>query len=55
MKHLRNFIAQFDTRDMFLLIGLGLLAYGLTLVWLPGAFIVPGAILLYIALFQAAA
>lgn len=41
----------FDPRDLILLIGLGLLAYGAWLVFPPAGFIVPGAILSSVAIF----
>tara|TARA_R110002074_G_scaffold21173_5_gene66088 strand:+ start:8308 stop:8529 length:222 start_codon:yes stop_codon:yes gene_type:complete len=52
-KQAAKFASRFDARDMFLFAGLGLVSYGLTLVWLPAAFIVPGLILLYVAVFKA--
>lgn len=34
--------------EMGLLVALGLIAAGFSMVWLPGAFLVPGAVLLWI-------
>lgn len=42
--------ATFDVRDCLLALGLGLLATGLARVWVPAAFIVPGAVLTYVAI-----
>lgn len=41
----------FDGRDLVLVAGLGLLTYGCFLVYVPAAFIVPGGILTYVAIF----
>lgn len=38
-------------REFMLLCGLGALAYGLSLVWWPAAFIVPGAVATSVAIF----
>lgn len=40
----------FDVRDAFLFSGLALSSYGLSLVYLPLAFIAPGAVLTYLAI-----
>ena len=42
-------VAQVDARDLVLAIGLGLLAIGLYQVFQPAAYIVPGAVLTYVA------
>jgi hypothetical protein len=42
---------EFDARDLVLAAGLALLSIGLALVWMPAAFIAPGAILTYVAIF----
>lgn len=47
----RSVASQFDTRDVTGIIGLALLGYGLSLVWLPLAFVVPGAVIVYVAIF----
>lgn len=52
---LGKFFGMFDARDLFLFAGLGLLAFGLHMVWPPAAFIVPGSVLVYVALAMAAA
>jgi hypothetical protein len=44
-----------DLRDLFLAAGLILGAYGLSMVYLPAAYIAPAVILIYVALFHAAA
>lgn len=36
--------------ELLLVVGLALLAYGFWLTWSPGAFLVPGAVLVWIAL-----
>ena len=41
--------ANVDARDIVLIVGLGLLAVGLYQVFPPAAYIVPGAILTYVA------
>lgn len=41
----------FDMRDVFLFAGLALLAAGLWHVYVPLSFIVPGAVLTYLAVF----
>lgn len=41
--------AQVDARDLVLALGLGLLSAGLYQVFVPAAFIVPGAVLTYVA------
>jgi len=38
-------------RDAMLALGLGLSAYGLSLIWVPGAFLFPGAVLVGVAIF----
>lgn len=43
-------IRLFSARDYMLFAGLGLMAYGLTLVYLPAAYIVPGTILAAVAI-----
>lgn len=40
-----------DVRDLIGLAGLLLVGIGLALVWLPAALVVPGAILIYVAIF----
>lgn len=40
----------FDMRDVFLAVGLGLSAYGLSMVWFPLAFVMPGTVLTYLAI-----
>ncbi|MBN9135472.1 MAG: hypothetical protein J0I92_05405 [Phyllobacterium sp.] len=40
-----------SARDYLLALGLLLASYGLALVWLPAAFIVPGAVLAAVAVF----
>lgn len=45
------FAATFAARDHLLFGGLILMAYGLSLVWMPLAFIVPGAVLVGVAVF----
>jgi hypothetical protein len=44
--------AQIDARDVILVIGLTLLSAGLAQVSVPAAFVAPGAILTYVAVFQ---
>lgn len=44
-------VGAFDVRDCTLMVGLCLLGGGLWLVWEPLAFIVPGLIIVYAALF----
>ncbi|HLL28572.1 MAG TPA: hypothetical protein VKT73_13090 [Xanthobacteraceae bacterium] len=41
---LKSFV---DERDLIFLIGLGLICYGCALIYLPMAYIVPGAILVH--------
>lgn len=43
--------APFDLRDAVGAGGLALLSYGMSLTWWPGVFLVPGAVLTYVALF----
>jgi hypothetical protein len=45
-------LAPIGFRDLLLLGGSGLVGYGLAPVWLPAAFIVPGAIFVYVAIFN---
>jgi hypothetical protein len=40
-----------SSRELMLFAGLGLLAYGCSLVFWPAAFVVPGAILVAVAVF----
>lgn len=47
----RSLAGNFDRRDAVGAIGLGLLGYGLAQVYAPLAAIVPGAVLVYVALF----
>ena len=47
---LQKLIQSIDTRDVIGLAGLSLLAFGCWLVWPPAAAIVPGAILVYVAI-----
>lgn len=42
--------AAFDLRDVVAFVGLALLAAGLGQVWVPLALIVPGAIIIFVAL-----
>ena len=51
MKYLKSFFGAIDVRDYILFAGLGLLSYGLSLVNLPIAFIAPGVVLVYVAVF----
>lgn len=44
-------VSLFGKRDYLLFAGLGLLAYGLSFVFLPAAFIIPGAVMALIAIF----
>lgn len=44
---------EFDVRDAFLIVGLIFLGLGLGQVYLPAAYIVVGAILVYVAIFGA--
>lgn len=41
-----------DARDGVLGVGLCLLSFGLYQVWVPAAFIAPGAVLTYVAVFK---
>lgn len=41
---------QANQRELVFAVGLGLIAYGLSLVSTPAAFIVPGAILVWLAI-----
>jgi len=43
--------AEVGFREILLFAGAGLIGYGLFLVWLPGAFIVPGVLVAYVAVF----
>ena len=43
--------SQFDQRDILLYAGLALAAYGLSMISMPAAFIVPGAVLAGVAIF----
>ena len=43
--------SAFTGRELLLVAGLGLLAYGLSLIWVPAAFVVPGGILVAVAVF----
>lgn len=45
--------ATFDLRDAALAVGLCLLSAGIAQVWMPGAFIVPGAVITWVAIFGA--
>lgn len=47
----RAIAAAFGPRDLLLFSGLALAGYGLALVSLPAAFIVPGAVLTAVAVF----
>jgi hypothetical protein len=52
IRQLAAVIAQtLDPRDLALTAGLGLMGYGLNQIYPPAAFIVPGAVLTYIAVF----
>lgn len=44
-------ISAIDARDVLLWVGLGLVGYGLSLIFWPAAFIVPGVVLVAIAVF----
>lgn len=46
-----GFIRAFSLRDYTLFCGLALLAYGLSLVSVPAAYMVPGAVLALVAIF----
>lgn len=46
----RKITAVFGARDCIVLIGLGMMAGGLYMVWPPAALIVPGAILVWKAI-----
>ncbi len=46
--------AAFSLRDLTLYAGLGLAAYGFYQIFPPAAFIVPGAVLIYVAVFGVA-
>ena len=48
---LTKLLQAVDTRDVLGIIGVGLLTYGSSLVWPPAAFLVPGIVLTYIAIF----
>ena len=43
--------ATISLRDILLAVGLGLSAYGLSLVWLPSSYLFPGLVLTYVAIF----
>lgn len=43
--------AAVSWRDISMMIGLGLLSFGVSLVYYPAAFVVPGAILVSISIF----
>jgi hypothetical protein len=49
---LRSAFAEIDARDGVLAAGLVLLSAGLYQVWIPGAFIAPGVVLTYVAVFS---
>jgi hypothetical protein len=51
MTHLLKLASAFDARDVIGAIGVGSLAYGLYQVYPPAAFIVTGAIGVYVGLF----
>ncbi len=44
-------LGEVELREVLLLVGLSLLSFGLSMVWLPSAFIVPGVVLTYMAVF----
>jgi hypothetical protein len=44
-------ISAFDQADLLMFAGLGLLGYGASLVYWPAGFLVPGAILVAVAVF----
>ncbi len=48
---IKNLTGLIDARDVLGAVGLGLLAYGLWLVWPPAAAIVPGAVMTGVAVF----
>jgi hypothetical protein len=43
----------FEVKDFVAAVGLGCLAYGFSQIYYPAAFIVPGAIMLILAVFSA--
>jgi hypothetical protein len=55
MQKIRNIasaaLKSVGMREIFLISGLGLLGYGLSLVFWPAAFGIPGAILVFVAIF----
>lgn len=54
MNKLRSFIArQIDSRTVIFVIGLGLVSGGLVMVYIPAALIVPGAVLVALAVWRA--
>jgi hypothetical protein len=46
----RAVVAIVGVHELAFLVGLGLVAVGFWMAWRPGAFLVPGAVLLWIAL-----
>lgn len=50
MKLLQRLAGAVDGRDVLLAIGVGLLGYGIWLVYPPAGFAVPGAVLAYVAI-----
>lgn len=55
MRKIHNLLAaNVDARDLVMIAGLALLAIGLFQVFVPAAFIVPGAVLTYVAVWGGA-
>ena len=47
---LKTLSAAIGAREVALLVGLGLTAYGASLVWWPATFVIPGTVLLYVSI-----
>lgn len=50
MKMIRSLLSVIDARDVAFLLGLAALIVGLALVFVPAAFVIPGALLIWVAL-----
>ena len=51
MKFLRAILAAFGPREVSLIAGLGLVGYGAWCIYPPAAFVIPGAIIVAVAVF----